>query len=529
MRIAVLGTLVDHKGARTVASVAELADPKVTQIHLIGHTDGLFSERALRRMKVTGRYDDADLPGLIETIAPHLIWFPAVWPETFSYTLSAAIEAGTAIAATLIGSHAERLDGRPFTWLADIGTSPADWIDLFDKIRVDLVAGRPNRITAKRPAVEDYYAAHYLQPPARPPASLRRIQPSRPRIAVVPERFDSGVPTPCGYIRLLQPLHHPSVDQHFQTIMTDAASVFDYDAEIIVTQRHAVPDLKTADRLAAHAKHTGAVLVFDLDDDLLDIPARHPDAKVLRPRANVVRRMLDVADQVWLSTPGLAERLSGIRPDAVVMENRLDERIWTPPVTPVSDQPVRILCMGTTTHDQDFKLIEPALLRLKAEYRDRVVIDIVGMTSQNALPPGLNRVAPSANGRRSYPGFVHWVTTVQPAWHIGLAPVLDTPFNRAKSAIKAMDYAAMGLAVVASDTPVYRGSIADGPAGVLVANSPAAWYRTLDEMIRHRDRRLATASNARAAFLGRASLASHAQIRRAAWMRVLDVRRTDAA
>ena len=94
MRIAVLGTLVNHKGARTIASVAEMADPNRIEIHLIGRTEGPFSGRALTRMKLTGPYNDADLAGLIETTAPHLIWFPAVWPETYSYTLSTAIEAG---------------------------------------------------------------------------------------------------------------------------------------------------------------------------------------------------------------------------------------------------------------------------------------------------------------------------------------------------------------------------------------------------------------------------------------------------
>ncbi len=71
-----LGTLVDHKGARTVASVAEMIDPATTELHLIGHTDGDFSSLALKRMKITGKYQDAELPALIETIAPHLIWFP---------------------------------------------------------------------------------------------------------------------------------------------------------------------------------------------------------------------------------------------------------------------------------------------------------------------------------------------------------------------------------------------------------------------------------------------------------------------
>ena len=139
IRIAVLGTLVDHKGGRTVASVAGLINQKTTELHLIGDIEGRFARSALKRIKVSGPYNDADLPKLIETTAPHMIWFPAVWPETFSYTLSAAIKAGIPIVATRIGAHTERLIGRPFTWMTDIATSPQGWIRIFEQVREQLL------------------------------------------------------------------------------------------------------------------------------------------------------------------------------------------------------------------------------------------------------------------------------------------------------------------------------------------------------------------------------------------------------
>jgi hypothetical protein len=235
MRIAVLGTQVDHKGGRTLASIAELVDPKTTEIHLIGHTDGDFSSTALKRMKVTGRYDDADLPRLIQNVAPHLIWFPAVWPETFSYTLSAAIEAGTAIAATRIGAHSERLAGRPFTWLTEIATSPVVWVKIFNEIRDALNATRDIEAPI-RPAVADFFATEYLAGAAQPPR-VARGRSRKPRIAVVPDRFDNGSPTPCGYIRLLQPLHQSSIAGDFDVRLETATTIFEHEAEIIVTQR----------------------------------------------------------------------------------------------------------------------------------------------------------------------------------------------------------------------------------------------------------------------------------------------------
>ena len=148
-----------------------------------------------------------------------------------------------------------------------------------------------------------------------------------------------GFPTPCAYIRLLQPLHHPAIARGFDVRVATAETIFDHKADIIVTQRFAVPDVATADRLAAHARHAGAILVFDLDDDLLDIPRNHPEAQALRPRAKIVRRMLDAADAVWLSTDPLAKRLAAFRPDATVIANGLDERIWRRPAISATGSP----------------------------------------------------------------------------------------------------------------------------------------------------------------------------------------------
>ena len=543
IRIVLLGVLANHKGARTVAEVAETADRGTIQIHLAGCLESSFPKPAARLIKSTGKYQDKDLAKMLRRIDPHVFWFPSSTPETYSYTLSTAIATGLPIVATDLGSFTERLSGRPLTWLVDHRASAQEWLSVFKAVLATL-RDRPDLLPApRRTATADFYANDYLpseltkqietaktpagrnaEPDVRlrhRPASTqvsRRTVRDAPRIAIVPERYATGGLTPCAYIRLLQPLDHPSVSGVFDIILANTETVFNCDADIIVTQRFAISDLSTANRLANHAQRTGAKLLFDLDDDLLNVPRVHPDVLEIRLFAKVVRRMLTVADAVWVSTPGLASRVGRIRPDAAVIENRLDERIWTyiPAQAALHENPVRILCMGTRTHKHDFSMIEPVLLRLKAEFGDRIVIDILGMTDQSELPVGLNRISPPTHAARSYPGFVNWLTSTQPRWHIGLAPLLDTTFNGSKSPIKAMDYAALGLAVLASDTPVYRGSIADGPAGQLVANEHAAWHAALDWLIRNQDLRQCTAKGAREAFLTHATLASHADTRRKA-------------
>jgi GT2 family glycosyltransferase/glycosyltransferase involved in cell wall biosynthesis len=520
LRIALIGVLANHKGARAVAEVAEATTRKTIELHLIGHLEDNFPKAAVKLIKVTGKYQDRDLPALLKRIDPHVLWFPSPWPETYSYTLSSAIETGLPIVAADIGAFTERLSGRPLSWLVDHRASAQDWLAAFDAVRTTL-RDRMIQPPVPRPrTISDFYADRYLSPAA---SSLSVTYARKPRIAIVPERYDTGGLTPCAYIRLLQPLDHPAIGGSFDIMLMDTETVFHSDADIIVTQRYAIPDIAMANRLADHAHRTGAKLLFDLDDDLLNVPTSHPESEKLRPLAQIVRRMLTVADVVWVSTVELAKSLATIRPDAVVMENRLDERIWIrgPAPRPFRDDPVRILCMGTTTHARDFAMIEPALVRLKGEYGDRIVIDVLGMTSQSDLPAELNRIGPTIHATRSYPGFVDWLTSMQPRWHIGLAPLLDTPFNRGKSPIKAMEYAALGLVVLASDTPVYRGSIADGPAGQLVASDRSVWHAALDWLIRDQDLRQASAIKAYQAFLTQATLANQADRRRAALAQLL--------
>jgi O-antigen biosynthesis protein len=84
---------------------------------------------------VTGSYRHEELPDLLAAARPHLIWFPALWPETYSYTLSAAMLSGAPIVAPNLGAFAERLSNRSWSWICPWDQSAADWSDLFVGLR----------------------------------------------------------------------------------------------------------------------------------------------------------------------------------------------------------------------------------------------------------------------------------------------------------------------------------------------------------------------------------------------------------
>jgi len=263
---------------------------------------------------------------------------------------------------------------------------------------------------------------------------------------------------------------------------------------------------------------TGARLLYDLDDDLLNISLDHADAALLRPKGGMVRRMINGADQVWVSTEALRDRLHAARNDLVLVPNGIDERLWlaNPPRPRRRFSPFRILYMGTQTHAADLALIAPALARIKSDFGSAVDIEILGVSARGDLPERITRIGPSVNGGLSYSGFINWFSQAGP-WDIGLAPLVDTAFNRSKSVIKCLDYAALGLAVLASYMPVYRGSLADGPGGCLVPDGEDAWYNAISWLIRDRDARIRLGQGARSALSEHGTLAAQAVTRRALW------------
>jgi glycosyltransferase involved in cell wall biosynthesis len=58
----------------------------------------------------------------------------------------------------------------------------------------------------------------------------------------------------------------------------------------------------------------------------------------------------------------------------------------------------------------------------------------------------------------------------------------DTAFNESKSHIKALEYAALGVPVIAADLAPYNGFVVDGVTGYLVSTEDE-WRARLTELI----------------------------------------------
>lgn len=242
----------------------------------------------------------------------------------------------------------------------------------------------------------------------------------------------------------------------------------------------------------AQCIRAGKTIVVDIDDDFHSIPPGHPGYYYCGPGNPGLLRALELAIKsatvLVVSTPALAERYGALAQSTLVIPNGWDEENpnWYKP--PPKRQNLRIGWAGTATHLEDMRLIRSELIHFLRTYPE-VQLAIGGdariMDLFSPLPERQRLFLPF----RPY----HEYPNLLAEFDILLAPLADTPFNRAKSDVKLVEAGARCIPWVASALPAYRSW---GTGGIL-AESPASWPDALATLVENPDLRLQLAEAGR--------------------------------
>jgi len=504
MRVAILGVLAPHKGRALVIEAAMYARAQGLPLEfvVIGDPAGELPPPVVAAIRSSGRYKESELQRLLTSEQPDLVLFASQWPETYSYTLSAAFEAGLPVLVPDVGAFSERIHGRPWSFVFDAAINGKALAERLVDLRArHFVTG----VDAAEATVTSVDGDAVVEPATGYALTTNLCRPvppvAPPRVLAILES-QGDVPSPCAHIRLVPFLDAMQAEGHISVRYITAAEVDLHEADVLVTHRVPVATLAEANALCDHAHRLGIPLVYDLDDNLYDLNPRAEGGKY-QPLLDIVHTFVDRADEIWASTPVLAQRLRevGAR-DVQVQRNQLDPALWRPALGALRESArgnaVRIVYMGTRTHDEDFALIEPALRALKKRYGAAIDIMLVGVRANDDDEGYLNSLAPSAVVGASYPAFVTWMAQ-QPPFDIGLSPLRASAFNRCKSEIKVLDYAALGAVPVVSDIAPYHDTVRDGVDGFLVPDDPDRWFDVLDRLVGDpaSRRRVASAAHAR--------------------------------
>jgi glycosyltransferase involved in cell wall biosynthesis/SAM-dependent methyltransferase len=311
--------------------------------------------------------------------------------------------------------------------------------------------------------------------------------------------LDKTQPSACGYIRLFLPLTKKAVTDELDIRFVTLEDLPYFTADVVITQRTAIDTREKAERLLAYCRIAGARFVYDLDDDLLSLPGNHPEHQRYSELKSVMLRLIAEADELWVSTPAMAERFIGIAKRITTIPNELDDRVWHTN----SDEgleppgPVRFLYMGTSTHRPDFdQIIKPAWAKLIDKFGIKIQLDLIGVSDETNSSSQWNIVRSPSEIGNTYPAFATWLQSLR-KYDVGLAPLLDNSFNRCKSDLKWLEYSAMGLATIAADLPAYSQSIGHERTGLLAAADAESFYGAMHRLVVDSDLRRSLKQNVR--------------------------------
>lgn len=246
------------------------------------------------------------------------------------------------------------------------------------------------------------------------------------------------------------------------------------DADVIVIQR---PMDNAFTSMIRQAKRQGIATIVELDDDFESVHPNNVAADYLHSfkghGPEWVRTAAEAADHVIVSTTALTKYAPHGR--VSVLRNCVPESIFdVKPAYERGHEGVRVGWTGTIqTHPTD-------LQQTKGGLRDVVKdgIYVVGDGRQVLTALRLPETSPfDATG---------WVDGMDAYYEaitgmdVGMVPLDLIPFNQAKSALKGLEMAALGVPFVASPTREYERLAAYGVGAV--AKGPSDWARKLNRL-----------------------------------------------
>jgi glycosyltransferase involved in cell wall biosynthesis len=292
----------------------------------------------------------------------------------------------------------------------------------------------------------------------------------------------------CGYWRMELPMAELAARGHTTSVhplLTRDAP----EADVIVGQRVHLPGpTGTWQKWAREGRH----LVYEIDDDLFRVDARNAVAHRWYKQQGVldnIRANAAAASRVTVTTEPLAEVMREFNRDVRIVPNLLPSWLLEHEPPRRSDI-VTVGWGGSPTHDMDLSVMEDELRRLLRKERGFEVHTMGGDYGPfMRLPADRYRWTPWVQG------VVPFLMAID--FHVGLLPLRDHVFNRSKSWVTALVYAALGIPVVASDVGPYAAFVRHGETGFLV-RKPGDWVRYVRDLVRDTELRESMGAAAKA-------------------------------
>jgi len=221
----------------------------------------------------------------------------------------------------------------------------------------------------------------------------------------------------------------------------------------------------------------------EFDDDIFAVSSENLSYSATHPGSDSEwfnKQQIQGSDGIIVSTDYLNKKYSPLNKRIYTVPNAIDFNVWDNVKRGREHKRIRIGWIGGASHSGDLRLTRDAIYRILDRHKDvEVWFHMGGLPKQWML------------GRPRFHAFHKWFSIdkypqafAKYNFDIGIAPLRDTEFNRAKSNLRFLEFAALHIPTVCSRVePYVRDS--EHHKTRLLATEPDEWYHCLDFLIRN--------------------------------------------
>jgi len=230
------------------------------------------------------------------------------------------------------------------------------------------------------------------------------------------------------------------------------------------------------------------ITVYDIDDDLINIPRSSPVFDLMLNKGDLIGYQLMAmarCDAINVTTERLREVYHGFNEGVKILPNLVRYKSWEglAPFRYGKEGDIILGWAGSNTHADALKLLETPLKEVFDRYSNTYLV-VMGDDLPFDFPIDRYIVIPWSKYRL--------FQSVVLGFDIGLAPLGKTPFNLAKSNLRLLEFGSAGIPCIGTRWGEYEKLIEDGKSGLL-CDTAQDWIIAISRMIEEENLRKSTA------------------------------------
>ena len=213
-------------------------------------------------------------------------------------------------------------------------------------------------------------------------------------------------------------------------------------------------------------------------------------------KINNIKKFIKISDLVITSTPYLAKELKKINPNIFInnnVQNIMSLNTYNQANDEIKPKDKDIIILGyasgTNTHNDDFEILTPTLIKIFNQYNN-VYLKIIGYLS---IPKNLLKFENRIIHIKYIDNMTGYINNLN--YDINLAPLRKNDFNEGKSCIKYQELGALGIPTIASNVGEY--STLENKTTILLSSNDNEWYQNLQKLITDTEFRKEIGKNAK--------------------------------